>query len=472
MKQISLLITFVFIILNASYAVNALDSTKWEGALLVKGMELKLIFEFDEGKCSLDVPAQGLVDYAATEYKLDGSDMEITFSGIKAQFIGTNESDTLIVGKWVQSGLSFPLKLRRKEKYNRPQNPQVPLAYKVEEVSYYNHDKSIHIGGTLTVPEHGKKHPVAILITGSGQQDRDESLFGHKPFLVIADYLTRHGIAVLRVDDRGIGSTTGVESLKTATSFDFAMDVVSGIKYLKTRADIDKNEIGLIGHSEGGLIASIIGSKRKDLAFIISMAGVGISGNRLISSQIKKSLERTLPLVSVDSIISFDKRAMDIIMNQKNNRLAEVSISQALVGPWGNQQDAAVREYFGMKIVDGFHTINTEPILARYKKMMIPWFRYFIAYKPVDFLPKIKTPMLILNGDNDTQVLSELNTLGFERIFKSCGKTNYKIIRYPGLNHFFQHCNTGFMDEVEAIEETISEEVLNDMSVWIEEQVK
>ena len=468
-------ISFVFIMLClASFSKVWADKTptKWEGALLVQGFELKLIFTINKNACLLDVPVQGVVDYPSSECQMTGDSIRVSYTGLlQAQFVGVKQADTLLVGQWHQSGKTYPLTLRRKIENKRPQTPKQPLPYKQEEVAYFNHDKSIHIGGTLSLPETGSKHPVAILITGSGQQDRDETIMGHKPFFVIADYLTRQGIAVLRVDDRGVGATTGKETLKQATSYNFALDVVAGIKYLQTRSDINQQQIGLIGHSEGGLIASIVGAKRNDLAFIVSMAGVGVSGKRLMSSQIKKALVRTLPAKAADSIISFEKRAMNIIIHEENNRLAEVSISRALIGPWIGNQDASVKEYYGMKTVDGFQTVNTKPILARYKKMMIPWFRYFIAYQPGEFLPKVKAPFLVLNGDKDTQVLSELNTSGFQRIFKASGKTNYKIKRYPNLNHFFQTCETGYIDEVEAIEETISEEVLNDMSTWIKKHV-
>ncbi|MGZ2369259.1 alpha/beta hydrolase family protein [Ancylomarina sp. YFZ004] len=473
MKQFILLFTLILCLSNASEAANKLEGTKWEGALLVQGFELKLVLKFNQDVCLLDVPVQGVVDYLSSECEISGDSIRVAYSGmLQAQFVGVKQADTLIVGHWLQSGKSFPLTLRRKVEHKRPQTPKLPLPYKQEEVSYFNHDKSIHIGGTLSLPKTGGNHPVAILITGSGQQDRDESIMGHQPFLVIADYLTRQGIAVLRVDDRGVGATTGLESLKTATSYDFALDVVAGIKYLQSRADINPQQIGLIGHSEGGLIASIIGSKRDDLAFIVSLAGVGVSGNRLMSSQIKKALVRTLPTKAVDTIVSFDKRAMNIIIHQENDRLAEVSISQALIGPWLEGQDAPVKEYFGLKTVDGFQSLDTKPVLARYKKMMIPWFRYFIRYQPSEFLPKVKAPFLVLNGEKDTQVLADLNTSGFKRIFNTCGKTNYKIKTYPDLNHFFQHCETGYIDEVESIEETISEEVLNDISTWIKDQVE
>jgi len=470
-KSIALLIA-VLCLSGFSQVLGQKKLNKWEGALLVQGFELNLIFKFNEETCLIDVPAQGVVDYPASEFKIVNDSVYMSFTGLfQAQFVGENQSDTLIAGNWLQSGQSMPLVLRRKEEYNRPQSPKSPLPYKTEDVSYFNQDTSIRFAGTLTRPKNEGKHPVAILITGSGQQDRDESIMGHKPFLVIADYLTRQGIAVLRVDDRGIGGSTGRETLKNATSYDFAMDIVAGIDYLKSRADIDQQSIGLIGHSEGGLIASILGAQRKDLAFIVSLAGVGVSGKRLMSSQIKKSLIRTLPTISVDSIIRFEKRAMSIILHQNDNRRAEVSIGQALVGLWLQGQDQAVKEYFAMKKVDGFDVCELKTVMVRYKKMMIPWFRYFLAYQPSEFLSKVEAPFLALNGEKDTQVLADLNLGGIKRIFNTCGKTNYKTKSYPNLNHFFQNCETGYIDEVESIEETISEEVLKDMGLWINKQL-
>lgn len=469
-------VLFIALFLSISSLAQTSDSTlftKWEGALKTQGMNLKLIFDLSKESCLLDVPIQAVKDYPSSSYEIKGDSIRISFEGIlSARFHGMIKENNLIEGKWLQVGLSFPLSLERSEERYRPQNNKQKVAYKQEDVSYTNKNNSIQLGGTLTLPEEGGKHAVAILITGSGQQDRDETLFGHKPFAVIADYLTRKGIAVLRVDDRGVGASTGKESLKTATSYDFAMDVEAGIKYLKSRSDIDQASIGLIGHSEGGMIASILGAERDDLAFIVSMAGLGVAGKRLASSQIKMALSHILPSQSVDSIVAFDKRAMDIIINQKNDRLAEVSISQALVGQWVEGQDDDVRKYFGMKKVDGFSTINTKVAMQRYKRLMVPWFRYFLNYNPKNYLPKIKAPYFAINGEKDTQVLSDMNLTGFRRIFAASGKNNYKVKSYPNLNHFFQHCKTGYIDEVEDIEETFSEEVLNDISIWIKEQLK
>ena len=452
---------------------NGKTFSNWEGSIKADEIELNLVFKINKGECLLDVPAQGIQNFPSSKYEVIEDSIYIEFSGIiRAKFVGENQKDTLIIGKWMQMDKSFPMILKRKREYVRPQTPQPPFPYSSENVAYFNCDKSIKFGGTLTIPKEGTKHPVAIVISGSGQQDRDQTIFGHKTFLVIADYLTRHGISVLRVDDRGIGQTTGTETLVSATSYDFALDVIAAIEYLKSRGNINPNQIGLIGHSEGGLIASIVGAKRNDIAFIISLAGVGVNGDRLILSQIEKSLQRTIKSPSLDSIMIFEKRFIDIINQESNNRLALVTILQTLTSKRLDSQDSIVKKYFGMEIKDGSEVYNIEATGDRYKQLMLPWYRYFLMYDPADYLPKINAPFLALNGDKDTQVLADLNLNGFIDMFDRCGKKNYKTISYPDLNHFFQPSKTGYYEEVESIEETISPEVLNDISTWIKEQVE
>lgn len=475
MKQLLIFVT-VFLFLNSCQSSNNFDKqilgVKWEGFLKIEKIDLKLVFKFNEEKCLLEVPAQALLDYPSSKFKITKDSLHVTFSGIiQASFNGSIQGDTIILGNWLQIGKVFPISLKKKSEYDRPQNPTPPFPYKIEDVTYFNQDKSIQFGGTLTIPGKGEKHPVAILITGSGQEDRDETLFGHKPFLVIADYLTRHGIAVLRVDDRGIGKTTGKETLLNATSNDFAKDVAAGIEYLKKRNDIDSIKIGLIGHSEGGIIASIIGSERMDIAFIVSMAGIGVSGKDFALSQIETGLKRSMPQLSIDSIMSFEKKAIEIFLKERNNRTAEVTILQKLSTNWIKNQDSLTQKYFGMEYKDGFQMINLRAVATRYNRMMQPWFRYLLSYSPDFVCSKIKAPFLAINGEKDKQVLARLNLDGFDKIFTDCNKANYKIISYPELNHFFQHCKDGYMEEVELISETISQDVLNDMTNWINSQI-
>jgi pimeloyl-ACP methyl ester carboxylesterase len=476
MKHLLLLIT-LFLLLNICQSANTYDKRitglKWEGFLKVENIDLKLIFKFNEDKCLLEVPAQALADCPSSTYKIMEDSLCVTFSGLfQASFKGRIQGDTLILGNWLQMGKVIPVSLKKKREYNRPQNPTAPYPYKIEEVAYYNPDKSIRFGGTLTIPLKGERHPVAILITGSEQEDRDETIFGHKPFLVIADYLTRHGIAVLRVDDRGIGATTGNETIMNATSNDFAKDVSAGIDYLKKRKDIDSVKIGLIGHSEGGVIASIIGAERNDVAFIVSMAGVGVAGKDFFLSQIETGLKRVMLQTSVDSIMAFENKSLETILNEQNNRSAEVLILQRLSSKWLANQDSSTKKYFGVYNQDGFQAIKTKEVSLRYNRLMQPWYRYCLSYSPASVCSRIKAPFLAINGEKDKQVLAKLNLNGFDKIFTDSHKTNYKIISYPELNHFFQHCKDGYMEEVESIEETISQDVLRDMTNWINNQIE
>lgn len=214
--------------------------------------------------------------------------------------------------------------------FYRPQTPKPPFPYIVEDVSYFNQSKSIQFGGTLTIPENGDKHPVAILIPGTGQADKDATHAGHKLFLVIADHLTKNGIAVLRVDDRGVGDTSGKETVADATSYDYAMDVADGITFLKSHQSIDTTKIGLIGHSGGAIIASILGAERKDIAFIVSMAGVSISGKEAYLSQSKTKLQWLYPSHNTDSILKYESAIIDIIKEEKDNEIAREKIRELL----------------------------------------------------------------------------------------------------------------------------------------------
>lgn len=447
------------------------EPMKWEGTLQAPNYELKMVFEFQQQRCLLTVPAQALADYPSSTFTSNGDTLNASFTGLfQAGFRGIRQSDTVITGHWMQSGVIIPLVLRPKKENLRPQNPKPPYPYIVQELTYTNRDSSITFGATLAVPHKGKKLAAAILISGSGQQDRDETVFGHKPFWVIADYLARQGIAVLRVDDRGVGATTGRATLKDATTRDFANDVAAGIEYLKRRPEIDSTKIGLIGHSEGGMIAALVSAERNDVAFVVSLAGLGVTGRQIIASQLELALNQSFSKQDADSILLFEMKCIDIILRQSDNLAAETEILNMLNSEWVHKQDETVKKYFGMEEQNGVEVYQTQLLKQRNRARMSPWFRYFLAYDPAPVLPQIKAPFLAVNGNNDTQVAAEPNLSGFINSFTQCGKTNYKTVCYQGLNHFFQHCTTGMLGEVEGIEETFSEEVMRDMAQFIKRE--
>ncbi|MCL3779592.1 alpha/beta fold hydrolase [Prolixibacteraceae bacterium JC049] len=467
-----LLLIFCFFV--SWSGLNAQDSSQlkfpdWQGKISIGEVKLKMIFHFKEGNCYIDVPLQGLKNFKADKTQFRNDSVFVAFNMMQALYKG-KVAGQKIDGKWIQMGKTFPLIMGPLKELKRPQMPKAPFAYNVKEVTYTNPDKSITFGATLTTPKGEGKFPAVIMITGSGQQDRDETVFGHKPFWVIADHLTEQGIAVLRVDDRGIGKTTGKETLATATSSDFAKDVIAGLEFLKQQPTIDAKNIGLIGHSEGGMIAAIVAKQRKDIAFVVSMAGPGIKGKEILIKQFRKNYSQVLPAASVDSMIVFDSRLLDVAMNY-DKIVAETIFAQELIG-WVYNQDENIQKMFGVTMQNGMKTVNSRQALMRYKVYTLPWYKYFLKFQPDEYLSQLQIPWLALNGEKDIQVLCDENLQGISKSFSKAGNQKFEMKKYPDMNHFFQHCETGMTTEVEDIEETVAPEVLNDISDWIKKQVK
>ena len=281
--------SILLISLLTSISLTAQDITgQWNGALKIQGTQLRLVFNVtktDNGVSStMDSPDQGAKGIPTTTTSFKNSILKITIASAKIEYEGTLGQDNIVVGTFKQGGQSFPMNLSKevieKEKLVRPQEPIKPYPYYSEDITFENKKAGINLAGTLTLPTKDGVFPVVILISGSGPQNRDEELLGHKPFLVLSDFLTKNGIAVLRYDDRGTAFSKG--DFKTATSADFATDVESAIFYLKTRKEINKKKVGLIGHSEGGLIAPMVASKSKDVSFIVLLAGTGIQGDQIL----------------------------------------------------------------------------------------------------------------------------------------------------------------------------------------------
>lgn len=337
----------------------------------------------------------------------------------------------------------------------RPQTPKPPFPYAATEVLYPNTVGGIEIGGTLTLPEGPGPHPAVLLITGSGSQDRDETLFGHKSFFVIADHLTRSGIAVLRVDDRGVGKTSGDPA--SATVEDHVTDVEAGVAFLKTRAEIDPTRIGLIGHSEGGVIAPVVAAKSSDVAFVVSLAGPAVSGAELNPMQVRALLEASqAPAPVIEEIVLGQQNLMKLLVadaseEQLRAAVKALAIVAAKLTPGAKPDDVAAQKAAARELI---------PLLS-------PWFRSWAKLDPALHLAKVEVPILIMIGDKDLQVPAGPNL--DKAKLALAGNPELRVEQLPGLNHLFQTAKTGAMDEYVTISETFSPAALEIMTKWLVE---
>ena len=342
---------------------------------------------------------------------------------------------------------------------NRPQEPNIPYNYTSEDITFENPKANdIKLAGTLTLPKNVKQPAVAILISGSGPQNRNEEVFEHKPFLVLADYLTNNGIAVLRYDDRGIASSEG--DFKTATSFDFATDVEAAINYLKSRSDIDPNKIGLIGHSEGGLIAPIVVSKNNDVAFIVLLAGSGVDGQEVLQSQSRKI---TKMMGATEETLDFNhtitSKAYEVIKKEKDVEKIKKGIETSLSTYKENLGDSPYAAYINDAVINQLSGMASNV-----------WLTTFIRTSPEPYLSKTTCPVLAINGSKDVQVLAKLNLVGIESALKQANNKDVTIKELEGLNHLFQTAETGSAQEYAKIEETFSPTALVLIKDWILER--
>ncbi|MDD3631910.1 MAG: alpha/beta hydrolase, partial [Atribacterota bacterium] len=409
---------------------------------------------------TIDSPDQGVTGIPVEQITLKENNLSLQIPSIGGFFQGkVNEDFTLIEGAWQQLGTSFNLSLHRVEKsivIIRPQEPKKPYPYNEEEVKYENKVAGITLAGTLTLPDGGGLFPAVVLISGSGPQDRDEAIVGHRPFLVLADYLTRQGIAVLRFDDRGVGESEG--NFDLATSEDFATDVLAGIAYLKNREEINSKQIGLIGHSEGGLIAPMVAAHSSDVGFIVLMAGPGLRGEEILYLQ--SALISKATGTSEEEIIRnrrFNERAYTLIKEEENQEIVAEQLYQILMD-YFNELSKEEKDKIGD--IEAYINVQMQSLLS-------PWFRYFLIYDPAPTLSKVKCPVLAINGEKDLQVPPSENLSAIEEALIEGGNKDFVIKEFPGLNHLFQTAETGSPDEYARIEETISPVVLKYISDWI-----
>lgn len=460
--------SILLIVLFSSISLAAQDITgQWNGELKVQGIQLRVVFNVtsDNGelKSTMDSPDQGAKGIPTTSTTFENTTLKITIINAGIEYVGTLGDDNIIVGTFKQAGHSFPMNLSKeeieKEVIARPQEPVKPYPYYSEDITFENKEAEITLAGTLTLPNENGVFPVVILISGSGPQNRDEELLGHKPFLVLSDFLTRNGIAVLRYDDRGTAQSKG--DFKTATSADFATDVESAIEYLKSRNEINKKQIGLIGHSEGGIIAPMVANKSKDVAFIILLAGTGLQGDQILLSQQK--------LIGKASGISDEALQENELINRKAFDVVKESNSL-------EQLEVDLTNLLNQFLVDNPTTEIPQGVSSEdFVKLQVaqvtnPWMRYFIKYDPSPALEKVKCPVLALGGEKDLQVPSKENLEAIKKALSKGGNKKITIKELPNLNHLFQESNTGTPNEYATIEQTLSPIALNEILKWIQSQ--
>ena len=441
----------------------------WTGPLKVQGIELRLVLnirinEADSLIVTMDSPDQGAKDIQTSKVIIRNDSLLVSVKKIGGRFSGKIDAEyTFLDGKWSQGGMAFPLKLERQEKpmaSNRQQEPKQPLPYRVVEVKFTNSAAGIELAGTLTIPEKEGKYPAVILVSGSGPQNRDEELMGHKPFYILSDYLTRMGVAVLRFDDRGVAHSGG--SFKTATTLDFATDAAAALDFLKKYPEIDSAGIGILGHSEGGLIAPIVASTHPEVAFVILLAGPGVTGEKILMTQSKSlALTEGNGGASIEKAQKLNKDIYTVLKKNSENDRAATKI-RALFAAY-DRQNAGDTSY---------HKMSEAEISGQIDMVTSPWFRCFLTLDPEVYLRKVKCPLLAINGSLDLQVDSKINLEAIEKALIFGGNSKYSVQELPGLNHLFQTAKTGSPYEYGKIEETMSPVALEAIGSWVKEIAK
>jgi fermentation-respiration switch protein FrsA (DUF1100 family) len=453
---------FFIIVVLASFTMFGQEITgQWNGVLKVPGAQLRVVFNITKTEngfsSTMDSPDQGAKGIPVTTTSFENAVLKLQIPAGTISYEGTLNKDNVIVGNFSQGGQSFAMNMSReivdKKVYLRPQEPKKPFPYYTEEVAFENKTDKNVLAGTLTLPQKEGRFPAVILISGSGPNNREEEHSGHKPFLVLADYLTKKGIAVLRFDKRGIAQSTG--DYKTSTTMDFARDVQAGVDYLRTRKEIDKNKIGLMGHSEGGVIAPIVAGNSKDVDFIVLLAGTGIRGDKLMLLQ-KEKIERQMgvPENEIQKGQEIFKRAYEMILTSPEN---------------DSNLKSKINSYFKVQYGE---KMNEQQISGVTSQITNPWMFSFLKLDPASALENVKCPVLVLNGDKDLQVPADVNIDAIKKALAKGGNTKVTTTIIPNLNHLFQECKTGSPDEYATIEQTLSPIALEEISSWILVQVK
>ncbi|ANQ51327.1 alpha/beta fold hydrolase [Flammeovirga sp. MY04] len=456
MKIKLLLLTLLFSSISMIHAQNL--AGPWKGTLNLPNGKLDIIFKIstknNELKGIMDIPAQGVKGLPIHEIKYHHPIIQINLPNLGIEYVGSVMDDDNIEGHFKQGGQKFSMNLVKnlseETPLAKPQEPKPPFKYVVKDIEFYNQEDGIMLSGTFTRPTDLKRYPTVILIAGSGPSDRDQTILGHKPFLLLADVLTKKGFAVLRFDERGVGQSQG--DFSKATTYDFKKDVEAAISFLKKRTEVDPSKIGLIGHSEGGIIAQMIASESSDIAYTVLMASPTILGRDLLLHQ-KRQIEilSGVPDKAVAANQEIFENAYNIIINNE----------QPL--------DTRLREYFKHQYQNN---ISNQQLNSIVQGMTNKWFIEFVKLDPKKYLEKIKTPLYALNGSNDVQVIADENLQVVNDVLTNNENPNFKTEKLEGLNHLFQESTSGLPAEYGLLDQTLSPVFLEKVSSWLVEVVK
>ncbi|MGL2967132.1 alpha/beta hydrolase family protein [Flavobacterium sp. XGLA_31] len=465
MKRFAALLLTIWISANAQ---GQDFSGQWNGLLKVQEVQLRLVFHLIKThtgySATMDSPDQG-VKGVPTVVTVEQDNITLSIAAAHITYHGTLKNEK-IEGTFQQGTAAFPMTLNKETEtgttFKRPQEPQEPFPYYTEEVTFTNPKAdNITLSGTLSLPKKEGVFAAVILISGSGPQNRDEELLGHKPFLVLADDLTRHGIAVLRYDDRGVAQSKG--NFKTATTADFASDVQSALDYLKTRKEINPKKIGLLGHSEGGLIAPMVAAESKDVRFIALLAAPGLRGDALLLQQqelIGKASGATATELKDTRIMN--SYCFNEVLKAKDEAVLKADLMRYLAGILKDTPKEQKPE----------NLADEDNAAMQVSQICNPWMLYFLRYDPTTALANVKCPVLAINGAQDLQVAPQENLDAIEKALHKAGNQKVTTKVFPNLNHLFQECKTGLPDEYAAIEQTFSPVALNFITQWIQNQTK
>ena len=439
----------------------------WQGTLDAGVMKLRLAVHIAAGAnggytSTLDSLDQNAMGIPIEETTISGNKVRLDMPALHAQFEGVlNAAGSEIAGTFTQ-GEALPLTLKHVDKVEtpaRPQEPKPPFPYEAVDVGYES--GGVHLAGTLTMPRGQGPFPAALLISGSGPQDRDESLMGHKPFWVIADYLSRNGIAVLRVDDRGVGKSTG--SSTGATLDDMAGDVLAGVSYLKGRKEIDGRHIGVIGHSEGGMVGPLAAARSAEIAFVVMLAGPGVSFQKAIDSGQSQAEAIMRQAGAPEDAIAWNNAMQNMMLR----------VLRADRDPKDALRDMqAELEKMKANLPEAQRAAMDAPQAAaqakqQFEASVTPEMRTILLFDPAEVLRKVQAPVLALNGSRDMQVLAKANLPGIVAALAEGGNSDYTVAELPGLNHLFQSCKACTLGEYAQIEETFSPLALATVRDWL-----